>query len=62
MAGIPGLRTYGPDKCRGVKRSCADLHVIGLLNNTPLFRPVVLQGRDQPLECREIELQKMTPE
>jgi len=50
----PGFGTDGAKKGRRVKRAGADLHVQRLHDHTTLFRPVILQGLDKPLEATQI--------
>ena len=50
VCSIPSLGTNRAQRGRGMKRSCAHFHVIGLEDDAALRRPVLLERQDEILE------------
>src|SRR5690606_27284544 len=50
IGSIPRARTERTKRRRGMERTCANLHVIGLKDHAALLGPVIVQGKDQTLE------------
>ena len=50
IGGFPMFGTQSAQNGRGVERAGADLHVVGLQDNAPLFRPIGVKFQNQRLE------------